>query len=424
VAVAVGVAVAEAVAVAGAVAEADAVAAADADAVAAAVAVAVAVADADAVAAAVAVADAVAVAVAVAEAVAAAVAVADAVAVAVADAVAVAVADAVAEAVAGADAVAAAEAVAVAGAEADAVAVGEAKAAAAAAAGRLSPRFRRPCPRRARRTVVCSRRSPPLAASLPRSLSVRPDDRGPERRPRDTLNVLVIDDDAGMRDLIAHILVPEGHQVVLAESAERGLEQLPFFTFDVAFLDHHLPGMEGLVFGEYLRKNNPHMHIALVTGDTDARLERQGRAHGIQVIHKPFGVTAILDAVAAYRAAEAARQRRAQVESAPTYPPSWGPDGAALAAYFGIPHVPDRVTERITQGVRDALAALRMGRGDAERARARALAGLIAARVLGLKLPHAKDGRSLEETYDALMAASGRRREFSTATPHPAAGDE
>ena len=67
------------------------------------------------------------------------------------------------------------------------------------------------------------------------------------------LHALVIDDDPDMRALMVDTLHPEGVQVIPAESAEAGLEQLPFFRFDAAFIDHMLPGMEGLVFGENLQ---------------------------------------------------------------------------------------------------------------------------------------------------------------------------
>ncbi|NIX18602.1 MAG: response regulator, partial [Actinobacteria bacterium] len=58
---------------------------------------------------------------------------------------------------------------------------------------------------------------------------------------------------------------------------EEGLALLPDWTFQLAFLDHNLPGMEGLLLGEYLRDNNPEMTIALVTGSDEPKLERRTR---------------------------------------------------------------------------------------------------------------------------------------------------
>src|SRR5215510_14461459 len=90
----------------------------------------------------------------------------------------------------------------------------------------------------------------------------------------DQVNILVIDDVSALRGLLVDIITRRGHQAVPAASAEEGLELLPFWTFQVAFIDQKLPGMEGLVLGEYLRRNNPDMTIALVTGEQDTRLPR------------------------------------------------------------------------------------------------------------------------------------------------------
>ena len=109
----------------------------------------------------------------------------------------------------------------------------------------------------------------------------------------DQLNILVIDDDEAMRHLLVDIVTRSGHQAVPAASAEAGLETLPYWTFQVAFIDHKLPGMEGLVLGEYLRRNNADMTIALITGESDQRLLRQTKALNITFVSKPFDVRQI-----------------------------------------------------------------------------------------------------------------------------------
>src|SRR5215212_2090158 len=81
----------------------------------------------------------------------------------------------------------------------------------------------------------------------------------------DPLHVLIIDDDEQLLGLLTQIVTRMGHVAVPADSAEAGLELLPFWTFQIALIDHHLPGMEGIVLGEYLRNNNPDMAVALVT---------------------------------------------------------------------------------------------------------------------------------------------------------------
>ena len=226
------------------------------------------------------------------------------------------------------------------------------------------------------------------------------------------LEVLVIDDDPDLRGLLSQLLLAEGHQVVACESAEQGLEHLPVNVFDVALLDHQLPGMEGLLFGEYLRRNNPDMAIALVTGAGDDRIRRLVADHGIRLIEKPFEPEQIMDFVDAHRAALDRARKESEARAAPTFAPPVAAHAAGLADYFDIPSVPQRLADRLTQRVRNALAIVRMEGPAAERDRVAAFSGLLAARVLGLDLPRNRAGETLWEEYDRLMQAQGRRPEF------------
>jgi CheY-like chemotaxis protein len=239
----------------------------------------------------------------------------------------------------------------------------------------------------------------------------------------DLLHVLVIDDDEQMRQLITRILLPGGHQVVSAGSAEEGLELLPYYTFQVAILDNRLPGMEGLVLGEFLRRNNAHMKIALVTGDDDARLDRFGEEQSIIVIHKPFEVGQILDLISRYQAEASARSERTRAAEAPGFDPELGAYLDQLAECFEIPNVPKRIEERLVHTIKRCLNDLRAVSRYNERDRVAALAGLLAMEVLGLKAPRASSGRTLFEEYDALMREHRRRTEFGGVERREAGGD-
>ncbi len=229
----------------------------------------------------------------------------------------------------------------------------------------------------------------------------------------EVLNILVIDDDEDMRHFLTDILFSHGHQVMSVGSAEEGLELLPVTTFQIAFLDQNLPGMEGLVLGEFLRKNNPHMKIALVTGSEDRRLDRIGESHDIEVIRKPFEVSQILDLITAFRTDAEARHVERQKRADPQYLLPLASFLADLPATFDIPNLPKRVEERLVATVRDALVELRSVSRYNERARAIAFSGLLALQVLGVKPPKGGSGKTLIEEYDALMRTHGRKPDFS-----------
>tara|TARA_B100000609_G_scaffold10969_1_gene8402 strand:+ start:1866 stop:2585 length:720 start_codon:yes stop_codon:yes gene_type:complete len=227
------------------------------------------------------------------------------------------------------------------------------------------------------------------------------------------VNILVIDDDPDMLNFMAEVLIPEGYQVIGVSSAEKGLEQLPYQTFDIAFLDQKLPGMDGIVFGKYLLKNNPHMHIALVTGHSGPKLERMSREHHITYIEKPFKIEELLEVVDSYKAKIDAGQRHQKEVDATDYAPSFQPFFEHISDEYGLPEAPNRLQKLLFQHIRDLLGELSLSGRFTEEKRAMALSGLLAAQVFGMKLPRLKDGTTPWEAYDALMELHGKRKEFT-----------
>lgn len=228
----------------------------------------------------------------------------------------------------------------------------------------------------------------------------------------DQINVLVIDDEEEIRHLLVEIISRQEHQVVAVASAEEGLNLLPFWTFQIAFIDHRLPGMDGLVLGEYLRKSNPDMMIAMISGSVDARVERRARDLEFRFISKPFGVDEILAVIDEYLSEARARddyRRSVEVDAEPPIARFIGD----VAASFGVPSVPGRVGERLVATIKRCLNDMRSASRYNERDRVVALCGLISAKVLNLDLPRTPDGRTLYEEYDALMTSRGKRAEFS-----------
>lgn len=227
------------------------------------------------------------------------------------------------------------------------------------------------------------------------------------------VNVLVVDDDDDTRSLLLDVVARHGHQVVPAGSAEDALALLPFWSFQVAVLDHNLPGIEGLVVGEYFRRNNPDMIVALVTGDTDERIERRARALDIRFVRKPFPIAAITALIDEYERRAEERQRERVERLDVHFTPTFARHAPELPDCFGVSGVSQRITERLVATIRRSLHDLRAVSRYTERDRVVALSGLITAQVLGLALPRASSGATLFEEYDEIMRARGRRAEFT-----------
>jgi CheY-like chemotaxis protein len=230
---------------------------------------------------------------------------------------------------------------------------------------------------------------------------------------RDQVNILVIDDDAALRGLLVDIITRRGHQAVPATSAEEGLELLPYWTFQVAFIDQKLPGMEGLVLGEYLRRNNPDMTIALVTGEHDTRLARLARELSITFINKPFDIHEIELVIDEYVTGAVSRRESRLRQEDPDYAPPIARYVSDLEKIYEIPGVPERIQDGLATTIKRCLNEIRSVSRYTEKDRVLALTGLVTARVLGVDLPKLPSGRTPYEEYDAIMRQHGRRTEFA-----------
>ena len=58
--------------------------------------------------------------------------------------------------------------------------------------------------------------------------------------------LLIVDDDDAFRETLAETLESLGHAVAMASGGAEALEALAHARFDAVFLDHRMPGMDGL----------------------------------------------------------------------------------------------------------------------------------------------------------------------------------
>ena len=59
-------------------------------------------------------------------------------------------------------------------------------------------------------------------------------------------NILIVDDESGIRQSLKGVLEDEGYKASVADSGEACLDTLRKRSFDVVLLDVWLPGMDGL----------------------------------------------------------------------------------------------------------------------------------------------------------------------------------
>ncbi len=114
------------------------------------------------------------------------------------------------------------------------------------------------------------------------------------------INILVVDDEADSRELIAFILQQEGATVTTAASASEALEKIAESTPDLIVSDIGMPDMDGYELIKIIRaseKNFTILAIALAAyaGETN---QQQAIAAGFQQhISKPIDTNAVVDMV-------------------------------------------------------------------------------------------------------------------------------
>lgn len=109
------------------------------------------------------------------------------------------------------------------------------------------------------------------------------------------VSVLVVDDDAEIRDLVEEYLAEEGFTVYGVPDGGRLRDRLAEGVPDLVLLDLKLPGEDGLTLARELRRNYPGMGIVMISGKEDV----VDRVAGLEVgaddyIVKPFHLRELL----------------------------------------------------------------------------------------------------------------------------------
>lgn len=104
--------------------------------------------------------------------------------------------------------------------------------------------------------------------------------------------ILVVDDEAFMRSVLAGILKQMGCKYVQeARNGNDALKLLEERDFDVVFCDWEMPGMSGIELYEKIRTDEKfqQVHFVMVTGNSSSVKVREAIAQGIkEYIVKPF----------------------------------------------------------------------------------------------------------------------------------------
>ena len=134
-------------------------------------------------------------------------------------------------------------------------------------------------------------------------------------------NILVVDDELGIRDLLSEILNDEGHSVDLAENAMQARNARQSSNYDLVLLDIWMPDTDGVsLLKEWAMAGTLSMPVIMMSGhatiDTAVEATRIG---AISFLEKPIAMQKLLKAVEQGLARSSGAQ---QAASAPAHLPA------------------------------------------------------------------------------------------------------
>src|SRR3954471_5061188 len=125
-------------------------------------------------------------------------------------------------------------------------------------------------------------------------------------------HLLLVEDEAALREALAERLAEHGFEVQQADSGERAIERLAEFAFDIVVTDLRLPGLDGTRVLEAALLRYPEIIGIIVTGYGTVKDAVEAIKRGAaDFITKPFQFDALLHVLRS-----ALEQRRLKSENA------------------------------------------------------------------------------------------------------------
>ncbi len=108
-------------------------------------------------------------------------------------------------------------------------------------------------------------------------------------------NVLVVDDDAEVRESLKILLESMNYRSDAARDAYDALRFVECNRYDVVVTDYHMPGMDGLELITILREKSPSSALILMSGELKESFLAASGAHAC--LRKPFTAIVLNEAI-------------------------------------------------------------------------------------------------------------------------------
>ncbi len=120
-----------------------------------------------------------------------------------------------------------------------------------------------------------------------------------ETRSAETPRILVVDDEASIRELLTRTLALTEYHVEAVGDGRTALERLRLAAYDLLIADLRMPAMDGLTLIKEARRLHPSLKVVIITGySTEASAIEAVNLGVVGYLVKPFRVPHVLSAVA------------------------------------------------------------------------------------------------------------------------------
>ena len=104
-----------------------------------------------------------------------------------------------------------------------------------------------------------------------------------------SINILVVDDEASIRDIVSQVLEDDGHKLMSAASAEAGIRILEKAPIHLVITDIRMDGMDGIELLEKIKAANPEIEVVIMTSHASLETSVKSlRAGAFDYLMKPF----------------------------------------------------------------------------------------------------------------------------------------
>src|SRR5271155_3201147 len=129
--------------------------------------------------------------------------------------------------------------------------------------------------------------------------------------------ILIIDDEAAIRESLETLLLLEGYVVESAPEGQAGLRSIDSRTYDLVLLDLALPGQNGLEILARIRERQPSLPVIMITAyGTVANVVDAMNAGAQNFVQKPWDNEKLLADIRAATARQRAEEENVQLKRA------------------------------------------------------------------------------------------------------------